>query len=94
MGNAMPELKLLDPKGLITDAYAIEGIREPECRTIFLDWAISVPDGQEAAELLPILVSHFSDRDPDHPMSRVLAEGLNRGAPATKRRGGARGRRD
>ena len=30
-----------DPKGLIREAYRIEGISEPECRSIFMDWALS-----------------------------------------------------
>ena len=32
-----------DPKGLIFEAYRIDGITLPECRTIFLDWALSLP---------------------------------------------------
>lgn len=93
MGQSLPDLTVLDPKGLIADAYAIEGISEPECRTIFLDWAISAPDGKTAADLLPLLSAHYADRDPDHPMSRVLAEGARRGNTPPVRRGGARGRR-
>ncbi|MEL7105452.1 MAG: hypothetical protein AAGM21_06005 [Pseudomonadota bacterium] len=93
MGQGMPDLKTLDPKGLIADSYAIEGISEPECRTIFLDWAISVPDGQTAVDLLPLLSAHYADRDPDHPMSRVLAEGAARAKAEPVRRGGASGRR-
>ncbi|MEO1239257.1 MAG: hypothetical protein AAFW64_06270 [Pseudomonadota bacterium] len=89
----MPDLKTLDAKGLIADAYAIDGISEPECRSIFLDWAISVPDGQTPASLLPLLSAHYADRDPDHPMSRVLAEGASQAHAKPARRGGAGGRR-
>ena len=32
-----------DHKGLILEAYRIEGITLPECRSIFLDWALSLP---------------------------------------------------
>ena len=38
---------LHDPKGLIREAYRIEGITLGECRSIFLDWALSLPDGVE-----------------------------------------------
>ncbi|MDJ1008730.1 MAG: hypothetical protein QNJ13_13010 [Paracoccaceae bacterium] len=91
MGRAMQPLKEIDPRGLIADAYAIEGIGEPECRSIFLDWAIGVPQGKDAAGLIPVLLAHFAEKDPDHPMSRVLAEGLGKSASPV-RRGGRRGR--
>ena len=38
----------LDPKGLIREAYRIDGITAGECRSIFLDWALSLPDGQDS----------------------------------------------
>ena len=38
-----------DPKGLVREAYAIPGVTEPECRSIFLDWALSLPDGADPA---------------------------------------------
>ncbi len=82
----------LDPKGLIRESYRIEGVTEAECRSIFLDWAISTPfgaDGQAAA-IHALLDRH--EAEPGHPMSRVLREGLE--APArTGRRGGWRSRR-
>ena len=40
----MPRGDELDPKNLIREAYRIEGISEPECRSIFLDWALSLKD--------------------------------------------------
>ncbi len=92
MGKPRAPLSEIDPRGLIADAYAIDGISEPECRSIFLDWAIGVPRDIEAAGLVPLLLAHYGEKDPDHPMSRVLAEGLGRSA-APARRGGRRGRR-
>ncbi|MDV7141853.1 hypothetical protein R3X27_04070 [Tropicimonas sp. TH_r6] len=82
----------LDPKALIREAYRIEGITEPECRSIFMDWALSLPEGMEAAEALPALVARHAEAAPDHPMSGVLREGLAEGA-GPRRRGGWRGRR-
>ena len=90
MAQSLPPLSEIDPRGLIADAYAIEGISEPECRSVFLDWAIGVPTGCDAAALIPALIAHHA-ADPDHPMSKVLEEGLGRSA-APVRRGGRRGR--
>ena len=79
----------LDPKGLIEDAYRIEGIAAPECRSIFLDWALSY-QGAAAVGIAALLERH-SEEPSDHPMTLTLREGL--AAPATpKRRGGRRAR--
>lgn len=81
-----------DPKALIREAYRIEGIGAAECRTIFIDWALSLPGDVPAREALAALVTRHADPMPDHPMSAVLRGGLeDGGAPA--RRGGRRGRR-
>ncbi len=81
-----------DPKGLIYDSYRIEGITAPECRSIFLDWAISVPEGIEAGDAVRTLLDTHGSEHPDHPMTKVLEDALQ--APkATGRRGGARARR-
>ena len=82
----------IDLKGLINDAYAIEGITEGECRTIFLDWAISVPMGEDSCAMIRQLLMRYGADHPDHPMTAVLKAALG---PQTGggRRGGARGRR-
>ncbi|GGD32479.1 hypothetical protein [Sinisalibacter lacisalsi] len=82
----------LDPRGLIAEAYRIEGISAPECRAIFLDWALGRPEGQETAEM-ETLLAYYGSAAPDHPMSAVLREGLEGPASTAGRRGGARGRR-
>jgi hypothetical protein len=81
----------LDPKGLIRESYRIEGIGVPECRSIFLDWAISIPAETEAHSLIPDLLAHYGQDAPDHPMTQVLREGLAAPAPGG-RRGGRRAR--
>ena len=87
MGQRALTDKELDPKGLIRESYRIEGISEPECRSIFLDWAIGVPAGENARErIAQLLVIHGADA-PDHPMTTVLRAGLG-DAPAKGRRGG------
>jgi hypothetical protein len=84
----------LDPKGLIREAYRIEGIDAPMCRAVFLDWALSLPaDADAAAET----ARHFALRresDPDHPMTAVLREGVETAAPSQRRRARARRRGD
>jgi hypothetical protein len=85
------DLADLDPKGLIRESYRIEGIGLPECRSIFLDWAISVPAGADAHALIPDLLARYGQDAPDHPMTQVLREGLAAPAPSG-RRGGRRAR--
>ncbi|SMX32033.1 hypothetical protein [Octadecabacter ascidiaceicola] len=79
----------LDPKGLIEESYKIEGISTAECRSIFLDWALSY-QGVSAVGIAALLARHGLGTD-HHPMTITLREGLL--APhAPKRRGGRRGR--
>ncbi len=80
----------LDPKMLITESYRIDGITDEECRSIFLDWALSMGEGDAAIAALPALIARHDDM-PDHPMTAVLREGLERLA-TPKRRGGWRSR--
>lgn len=83
---------ITDPKGLIFESYRMEGISEPECRTIFLDWAISVPMGEDACTMIRQLLDRYATDNPDHPMTAVLSEALGPQVGGG-RRGGARGRR-
>lgn len=80
-----------DPKGLIYEAYRIAGITKPECRTIFLDWALSLRDGQDAVETIAKVLVEYGADHPDHPMTDVLKEGRDR-MSAPRRRGGWRAR--
>lgn len=70
-----------DPKGLIAEAYRMDGITIGECRSIFLDWALSVADP------VPVIDRLLVGR-PEHPMTTVLREGQ-----ATPQRTGRRGGR-
>ncbi len=79
-----------DPKGLIREAYRIEGITEPECRSIFMDWALS-SDAPDARPVIADLLARYGGAMPDHPMSKVLREGLDT-PHAARRRGGRAGR--
>lgn len=64
-----------DPKGLIREAFRIEGITEAECRSILVDWALSVTE-DEPRRLIETLIARHGADDPAHPMLRVLSEGL------------------
>lgn len=76
-----------DPKGLVRESYRIEGISLGECRSILVDWALSLPLDAPMKEAIRVVMAEYAAAAPDHPMSKVLEEGLL--APdAPKRRGG------
>lgn len=78
-----------DPKGLIAEAYRIDGITKPECRSIFLDWALALnADADQQAMIAALLSRHGED---GHPMTAVLREGQAQVA-APRRRGGYKAR--
>ncbi len=81
----------LDPKGLIRESYRMDGISEGECRSIFLDWALSLPDGQDSRAAIPGLLAAYGAAQPDHPMTQVLRAGAE-AAAKPRRRGGWRSR--
>lgn len=81
----------LDPKGLIEDSYRIDGISQPECRSIFLDWALSLPESQTPQAAIAVLLDRHEGGAPEHPMTQVLREGMAQ-ADLPRRRGGRRGR--
>lgn len=80
-----------DPKGLVREAYRIDGITGEECRSIFLDWALSLPMDHAPAPAITLLLGTYGAENPDHPMTQVLREGLE-SAARPRRRGGWRSR--
>ncbi|MGD9862737.1 MAG: hypothetical protein AB7S99_05965 [Pseudodonghicola sp.] len=81
-----------DPKGLIREAYRIEGITAADCRVIFLDWALGLPAGIGQEEAIEAMLTLYGAAAPAHPMTAVLTEGRAQ-ADRPRRRGGWRGRR-
>ena len=81
-----------DPKALISEAYNIVGITIGECRSIFLDWALSVPLELDTQEVIGALLEQYKGSKPEHPMTQTLQEGLTMLA-TPHRRGGWRSRR-
>lgn len=85
------DLSEADPKGLVRESYRIEGITAGECRSIFMDWALSIPVGRSVPDAVRTLLSTYGQEAPDHPMTTVLHQALT--APeAPRRRGGRIGR--
>ena len=80
-----------DPKGLIFEAYRIDGITGEECRSIFLDWALSLPVDSDNGALIQRLLKRHAGEPPDHPMTQVLTDGLTQ-ISTPRRRGGWRSR--
>ncbi len=80
-----------DPRALIKEAYRIEGISAGECRTIFLDWALGVPAGQDPKPIIERLLLTYASQPEDHPMTKTLKEALISQGPA-RRKGGRAGR--
>ncbi len=81
----------LDPKGLIREAYRIDGIGPGECRSIFLDWALSHSDDTPTGDSIARLLERHASLHPHHPMTQVLREGLGQ-VEHPRRRGGWRSR--
>jgi hypothetical protein len=77
----------LDPRGVIADAYRIDGISAPECRSIFLDWALEPRETGELRIAAKALAKQFSSF-PKHPMTAILNEAAVELTTAPKRRGG------
>lgn len=92
MGRKMMDLSLADPKGLIRESYRIAGIGAAECRSIFLDWALSLAPGTDPAEAMRVVLAAYGAGEDQHPMSNVLAEGLTQAGALPARRGGRAGR--
>lgn len=77
-----------DPRGLMADAYSIEGISAPECRSIFLDWALEPRDAGEMRAAAARLLAHYTPNHAAHPMSEILREALAELEIKPTRRGG------
>ena len=82
-----------DPRGLIQDAFRIEGITPEACRSIFLDWALGLPDNVDARDEIGKLLQIHAHEKEDHPMKGILRDGLRRPADARRRRSRARAAR-
>ena len=57
-----------DPKGLVRESYRIEGISLGECRSILVDWALSLPLDAPMKEAIRVVMAEYATAAPDHPM--------------------------
>ena len=76
-----------DPRGLIHEAYAIDGIGTEECRSIFFDWAIGLDAALDTVEAARTLAAELGAANPDHPMTRILAQASEVSTPGRGRAG-------
>ncbi len=81
-----------DPRGLIQDAYLIPDIPAPECRSIFLDWAMELREPAELRKAAARLLQIFEPENHAHPMNDILKEACIAVQIAPVRRGGRKAR--
>ena len=77
---------LCDKKGLIFEAYNIEDIDLGSCRIIFFDWLMSLDPSFDQSEAIDSLLKAYSTDFPNHPMTRLLIEGIDKNLQMRKRR--------
>ena len=77
MPDQRPDPDMADPKGLIREAFRIDGITASECRSIFVDWALSVQADDPRALIERPAGAPFrrAGRPPDAGRSRRRASG-------------------
>lgn len=80
-----------DRKRLIQEAFRMEGLSEEECRSIFLDWALSLPEDVREQKAVAVMLERYATEDENHPMTQVLKAAQQR-IDTPRRRGGWRGR--
>ena len=76
-----------DPRGLIQEAYKIDGISASQCRSIFLDWALGANVAGDPRADIEALLVQYADQPQEHPMTQTLLAALKTAA-APRRRGG------
>jgi hypothetical protein len=91
LGAEVSDRSGVDPRGVIREAYRIEGITHQDCRTIFFGWALDA-DGALGPAAIRALLDAYGAQAPDHPMTAVLREGVEHGTRTPARRGGNRRR--
>ena len=66
-----------DPRGLIYEAYRIDGITSSDCRSIFFDWVLGLKPELDPILELNNIYNVYVVANPGHPMNQVLEEGLS-----------------
>ncbi len=89
MTDIEDKIAACDPRGLFHEVYKDPDMVIEQCRGVFFDWAISDEGGDAAS--MQLLLDYYGSKNPDHPMTGILQEGLK--AKNSVRAGGSRGRR-
>ena len=74
-----------------------EGMTTALGRSIFVDWALSLPEGVVAAEAARLLLDAYAPKaqaagEVGHPMVKVLVDGASASVTTPRRKGGRAGR--
>ena len=80
------EMLECDKRGVIYDAYRMDGIREEECRSIFLDWVMGIPLEEDVSGYIALMFDHYTAHYPNHPMTNILKDGNVQKPPIRKGR--------
>jgi len=78
------DLKQADPKNTFGKAYSMPDLTVEECRTVFLEWVISI-EGENSASYVTAVLEEFSPAYPTHPLTQLLQAALQ-GRAVSKRR--------
>ena len=77
-----------DPRGLLYEAYQIDGITLADCKTIFLDWVLGLDYNIDQIKAVSSALKEYEDDNPKHPMTTVLRDGIELQGKSRKRLGG------
>ena len=77
-----------DPRGLLYEAYQIDGITLADCKTIFIDWALGLDYNIDQIKAVISALEEYEEDNPIHPMTKVLREGVVIQGKSRKRLGG------
>ena len=75
-----------DNKNLISDSFKIDGITDVECRSIFFGWVLDTNNNLDINEAIITLYEKYALSYPNHPMTKVLLEGLSKNINKRKRK--------
>ena len=75
-----------DKVGLIFEAYNIMGIDSSSCRIIFFDWLMSLDPSFDQGKAIQELLKYYSPKFPNHPMTKLLKEGIGKNLESRQRR--------
>ena len=82
-----------DPRGLLYEAYQIDGISLADCKTIFLDWALGLDYNIDQIKAVSSALEEYEEDNPKHPMTTVLRDGIILKGKPRKRLGWRNARR-